>query len=148
MSFSEKILRITTRDERSIIHLSLDYIKLLEKFVGEEGLSAIDITQFQNFQPKNPCIDFLLEICNNPRVPYPKKCLESLSIFFRSIRKDVCPAISIAPKIMWQQILRFISDKNTFDDLVFLLFQKSNNFSLICLLYILQLSKLSFLHVH
>ena len=126
--YSEKILRksykfrVTTRDERSIIKLSLDNIKLLEKFVGDKGLSPDDISELEKLSPQNPCINFLLQICNNPRVSYPKKCLPSVSIFFRSIRKDVCPAISIAPKIMWQQILRFISEKNTFDDLVILFF--------------------------
>ena len=99
-----------------------NHILLIEKFTGKEGISYTELEEFKK-KYKNPCTDFLLAICENPRNAYPKKCFPSVSLFFKSIRKEICPALSIAPKRLWPFILRFISDENNenyFDDLVIL----------------------------
>ena len=89
----------------------------MEKFTGREGLSAREIADLKRCY-NNPCINLLLGMCNLPNNQYPKKCHPPVAIFFRSIRKKICPAISIAPKVLWSSILRFISDFNSIDDLV------------------------------
>ena len=83
----------------------------MEKFTGKEGLTSEELLELLDSYD-NPCIEFLSAMCNVPfNNQYPKRCLPASSIFSRSIRKDVCPAISLAPSVLWFEIFKYISEQ-------------------------------------
>lgn len=63
----------------------------MEKYTGSEGLDAANFLKLVEAYT-NPCIDLLKALCEET---------STISLFFRSIRNSVCPAISITPKQLW-----------------------------------------------
>ena len=101
-------VRISTRIERSIISLTKSHGTLLEDFTNsEKGMDRDGYLELKrNYQ--NPCISLLVKICDRQLPPY--RCPEIVRSFFRSIRKAVCPAITITPTILWGYLRIYLDD--------------------------------------
>ena len=77
----------------------------------------------------NPCVDLLKALCHGKL--HPNRCPPVILIFFRSIRKYIIPAISIAPKRLWNSLRLYLSNHDLIDKLVTTLFI----YLLICIKY-------------
>ena len=95
-----------------------EQIKYLEDFTSAKGLSHSGYVEL--CQLLNPCVTLLKNICNifgHDREP-PYTCPPCIKLFFRSIRKAVCPAISITPKILWGNLRTYLRSEASIDSLV------------------------------
>lgn len=81
----------------------------MEKYTGSEGLDAANFLKLVEAYT-NPCIDLLKALCEEKPLPY--TCPSTISLFFRSIRKSVCPAISITPKQLWIDLRLYLNSGN------------------------------------
>ena len=114
--------RVSTRHGRSILNLSKVHCSYLEEYTGKEGLSADKRNELVATYFDNPCILLLDSICLTQSPPF--KPPPAIKLFFQSIRKSVCPAISIAPKELWGCINSYIYDttnSTTLENLVMLI---------------------------
>ncbi len=109
------IFRATTRINRALINIKYEDIILFKSFTDENGLQHEDLDKIIKTYT-SPCVDLLESICKTLTAPY--KCPENCKLFFRSIRKSVCPAISITPKILWNNLRLYLSSNAYMDDIV------------------------------
>lgn len=101
--------RASTRKDRSIIELSKSHIIYLQEYTGQHGLTREKLTELIDSY-NNVCIILLEILCQSQNPPY--KPPASIKIFFQSIRKAVCPAISITPTELWGDISFYLSNSN------------------------------------
>jgi hypothetical protein len=64
----------------------------------------------------NPCIALLSIICVDQAEPF--FCPPLIRTFFKSIRKAVCPAIGITPKVLWGYLRSYLNNGTTIDVMV------------------------------
>ena len=84
----------------------------------EDGLSRNEVDEIiRSYNFMLPFIDFFRSICIIDDI-FPKRCCPAVAIFFRSVRKDVCPAISIAPRFLWEAISIYYNNDSYYDTLV------------------------------
>ena len=107
-------IRAGTRIERALVLLNRIQVKYIEEFTSREGLSRAGLIELTKI--KNPCMDLLKSICST--LPEPFLCPPAISLFFRSIRKAVCPAVSITPKIMWGILRSYLRNDSSINQVV------------------------------
>ena len=98
--------RVSTRKERSLLHLSKEHVVYLQEYTGEIGLTRDKLDALIACYTNNPCIQLLKAVCINQMPPF--KPPPAIKLFFQSIRKEVCPAISITPKELWELISAYL----------------------------------------
>ena len=109
-------LRSSTRLQRSLIKLNKEHVVLLESYTGKEGLTHQNFIALFLAYKENPCIKLLQCLCQENRSPY--ICPKPIRLFFRSIRKAVCSAISITPKWIWDNIQDYLRFGTGLEELV------------------------------
>jgi hypothetical protein len=107
-------IRAGTRIERALVLLNRIQVKYIEEFTSREGLSRAGLIELMKIN--NPCMDLLKSICSNLIEPF--LCPPAISSFYRSIRKAVCPAISITPKILWGILRSYLRHDTSIDQVV------------------------------
>ena len=78
----------------------------MEDYIGKIGLTPEKLQFLIGTYPNSAVIQFLQSLCKYQIPPF--KCPPLLKLFFRSIRKAVCPAISITPRAVWVNLRIFL----------------------------------------
>lgn len=87
-----------------------DHRDFLGDYVGKLGLSSEKLGILVDNYSENPCITLLERICRLQLPPF--KCPPLLIVFFRSIRKTVCPAVNVMPRAVWEDARIFLGSND------------------------------------
>lgn len=112
--------RQTTRKQRNLLELSPAEKKLIELYISDNGVPINDLNMLRNGYRRNPIVELMVSSATIANGNY--ICDNILKPFFRSCRKDIMPAISFLPKVLWTAVSGYLNDQMPLFDLVIYLY--------------------------
>ena len=99
--------RQSTRKDRNVLELNLAQKKLLDLYTSRTGVMINDFDHLCSEYSGNPVLVLMkssASIVNGCYVSHPL-----LRRMVRSFRKDISPAISILPSLLWSDVEKFLN---------------------------------------
>lgn len=108
--------RQTTRKNRNVLELSVEEKKLIDLYTSQNGVPINNLNMLRDEYRRNPVVELMVKSATIVNGNY--ICNKILKPFFRSCRKDIMPAISFLPKVLWTAVAGYLNDQMPLFDLV------------------------------
>jgi len=108
--------RQSTRKNRNVLELNAAEKKLIDLYTSQNGVPINDLNNLRSEYRRNPVVELMIASATIINGHY--RCDKILKPFFRSSRKDIMPAISFMPKVLWPLIEGYLDGQIPLFDLV------------------------------
>jgi hypothetical protein len=108
--------RQSTRKDRNVLELNAEEKNLITQYTSTNGVSVIDFDYFLSEYRRNPIVKLIQKSSTVTNGSYMWD--DNLKPFFNSCRKDIMPAISFLPRMLWNAVDKYLENDLSIFDLV------------------------------